>query len=178
MAYFKINRFKGIAPAVSPRLLAEGIGQIAENVDLESGRLVPIQNDLDDFDETTSVPNEVTLPNANKKSIFVYNDTTWLTDFDDNLNIDLLDSPVINDAYDRIYFTGDTFPKYSFNTSITSGSGAKPDVVYRLGLPAPSDKPTVSVNAASNADAGAITNDVSYVYTFVCAYVCIYTDVY
>ena len=169
MAYFKINRFKGIAPAVSPRLLAEGIGQTAENVDLESGRLVPIQNDLNDFDETTSVPNEVTLPNENKKSIFVYNDTTWLTEFGDNLNIDLIDSPSLNDPHDRIYFTGDTFPKYSFNTSITSGSGAKPDVVYRLGLPAPSDKPTVSVNAASNADAGAITNDVSYVYTFVLA---------
>ena len=49
MAYFKINRFKGIAPAVSPRLLAEGIGQTAENVDLESGRLVPINsNDTDE----------------------------------------------------------------------------------------------------------------------------------
>tara|TARA_R100000329_G_scaffold35222_1_gene33070 strand:+ start:1791 stop:3848 length:2058 start_codon:yes stop_codon:yes gene_type:complete len=165
MAYFKINRFKGIAPAVSPRLLAEGIGQTAENVDLESGRLVPIQNDDSDFDATTSVPNEVALPNANKKSIFVYNDTTWLTNFGDNLNIDLLDSPVINDAYDRIYFTGDTFPKYSFNTSITSGSGAKPDVVYRLGIPAPDS--ALSVSVSGSADAGALTNDVSYVYTFV-----------
>ena len=169
MAYFKINRFKGIAPAVSPRLLAEGIGQTAENVDLESGRLVPINaNDTDGFadGDSSSIPASITLASDTKNSIYVYNKSHWLDKFANNTNVDLVESPSPNDPHDRIYFTGDTFPKYSFNTSITSDT-PKPDVVYRLGIPAPSVKPTVSVNAASNADAGAITNDVSYVYTFV-----------
>ena len=76
MAYFKINRFKGIAPAVSPRLLAEGIGQTAENVDLESGRLVHINaNDTDGFadGDSSSIPASITLASTTKNSIYVYN---------------------------------------------------------------------------------------------------------
>ena len=39
MAYFKRNRFSGIAPAISPRLLGDQYGQIAENIDFERGTL-------------------------------------------------------------------------------------------------------------------------------------------
>ena len=46
MTYFKLNRFFGTAPAVSPRLLNEQFGQTAENLDLESGRLVAIKDDV------------------------------------------------------------------------------------------------------------------------------------
>ena len=122
MAYFKINRFKGIAPAVSPRLLAEGIGQTAQNVDLESGRLVPISNDLDAFSSTTSVPSSIDLASTTKNSIYVYNNDNWMNNFTNATNVDLLDSPVINDGYDRIYWTGDVYPKMSHNVSILSSA--------------------------------------------------------
>ena len=45
MTYFKLDRFSGIAPGVSPRLLAEQFGQIAEDIDFESGALKPITGD-------------------------------------------------------------------------------------------------------------------------------------
>ena len=41
MAYFKRNRFSGIAPAISPRLLGDQYGQIAENIDFERGNIKP-----------------------------------------------------------------------------------------------------------------------------------------
>jgi len=166
MAYFKINRFKGIAPAVSPRLLAEGIGQTAENVDLESGRLVPILDNLDGFSNTTSVPTSIDLDSGTKNSIFVYNKERWLNNFANNTDIDLLDSPVINDGYDRIYFTGSTYPRMSHNTSILGASSPYPTVDYRLGVPAPASAPTLS-STTGTADSGAVADDVSYVFTFV-----------
>ena len=42
MAYFKLRSFNGIAPQVSPRLLGEGLGQTANNTDLDRGVLTPI----------------------------------------------------------------------------------------------------------------------------------------
>ena len=47
MAYFKRDTFSGTAPGVAPRLLAEKFGQVAENVDFESGRLVATTEDSD-----------------------------------------------------------------------------------------------------------------------------------
>ena len=42
MAYFKLIRFGGIAPRYSPRLLKDTLATTATDVNLESGRLVPI----------------------------------------------------------------------------------------------------------------------------------------
>ena len=165
MAYFKIIRFLGVVPAVSPRLVQEGIAQTADNVDLESGRLVPIQDDDADFDATSSVPNEITLASSTKNAIFVYNKDTWLDNFTDNTDIDIVESPVINDGYDRIYFTGDVFPKMSHNVAIKASSPF-PTTVFRLGIPTPAAAPSISSTTGS-ADAGATADDVSYVFTFV-----------
>ena len=41
MTYFKNRTFKGIAPAVSPRLLNEEYGQEAENIGFTSGTITP-----------------------------------------------------------------------------------------------------------------------------------------
>ena len=46
MAVFKLENFAGIAPAKSPRLLNEGLGQTAHNMTFESGRLTPMKSDL------------------------------------------------------------------------------------------------------------------------------------
>jgi len=49
MVYFKRDRFSGIAPAVTARLLNEKFGQIAENIDFESGRLAATNADVDAY---------------------------------------------------------------------------------------------------------------------------------
>ena len=51
MAIFKIDLFKGIAPKLSARLLADGAAKTAVNCRLDSGDLVPIRG-LSDITST------------------------------------------------------------------------------------------------------------------------------
>jgi hypothetical protein len=155
MAYFKRDRFNGTAPGVSPRLLAEQFGQIAENVDLESGRLVSIKDDVDVY----------TLQDTQRRSIYYYRDTSWLEWGEDNVSV--VPGPIPGDTTDRLYFTGDDFPRVGTVATLVSGSAGYPFASYRLGVPAPPGAP--GTTKAGTADDTATPNDVSYVYTFVTA---------
>ena len=157
MVYFKRDRFAGIAPGVSPRLLAEQFGQIAENIDFESGRLVA----------TTANSNEFTLANSVRRSIYKYeygsSSSVWLQW---NEEVDVVPGPIPGDTTDRLYFTGDDYPRIGWASTIVSGS-SYPANSYRLGVPAPANTPTVSISGT--ADDTLTPNDVSYVYTYVTA---------
>ena len=161
MAYFKRDRFAGIAPGVAPRLLADQFGQIAENVDFESGRLVSTTEDSDVF----------TLQNGNRRSIYYYNDATWLQWSEDDVSV--VSGPIPGDINSRLYWTGQgdsssdsDFPRMGTAAGIVSGNTG-PNVEYKLGVPAPTG--VVSVSKSGTPTANATPNDVSYVYTFVTA---------
>ena len=96
MVYFKRDRFAGIAPGVSSRLLAEQFGQIAENLDFESGRLLATTEDVDAY----------TLQNTARRSIYYYRDTSWLEWSEDNVSV--VPGPIPGDTTDRLYFTAPT----------------------------------------------------------------------
>ena len=132
MVYFKRDRFAGIAPGVSPRLLADQFGQIAENIDFESGRLVSTKTDTDEF----------TLANSTRRSIYKYeygsSSSVWLQW---NEEVAVVPGPIPGDTTDRLYFTGDDYPRIGWSTTIVSGS-SYPNNSYRLGVPAPSSRNT------------------------------------
>ena len=155
MVYFKRDRFAGIAPGVSPRLLAEQFGQIAENIDFESGRLVSTKTDTDEF----------TLAGSTQRSIYKYEYGTsspvWLQW---DKEVDVVPGPIAGDILDRLYFTGDTYPRIGWSDTIVGGS-SYPYNSYRLGVPAPSAAPTVAISG--DVDSTLTANDVSYVYTYV-----------
>lgn len=151
----QLARFSGIAPGVASRLLAEQFAQTAQNLDFESGVLVPITADTEIF----------TLSNSSRRSIFYYNNTNWLQ-WDEE--VDAVAGPIPNDSYDRLYFTGDDYPRMGTAASLISGGGAYPNVSYRLGVPAPVSAPGVSQSGTP--DATETPNTVAYVYTFVTAY--------
>ena len=155
MAYFKRDRFSGIAPGVSPRLLADQFGQVAENIDFESGRLVATSENSDTY----------TLQNGARRSIYFYRDTSWLEWSEDGVSV--VPGPIPGDTLDRLYFTGDDYPRIGTVATLVSGSSGYPVNSYRLGVPAQSGTPTVVKSGTANADATA--NDVSYVYTLVTA---------
>lgn len=96
MASIVLKNPEGIIPRTSPKLLPDRAAQIAENLSLLSGRFEPIH-----------APGNVTsLPDANRKTIFKYRGTTtewlsWVTD------VDIVDGPINDDQYKRIYYTGD-----------------------------------------------------------------------
>lgn len=155
MAYFKRDRFSGIAPGVSPRLLSEQFAQIAENVDFEAGRLTPVTSDSDTF----------TLTNTSRRSIFFYRDTNWLQWNDDGVSV--VEGPIPADTLDRLYWTGEDYPRMGTASTIVAGS-SYPASSFRLGVPAPSAAPTIT--KAGTADDTQTPDDVAYVYTFVTAF--------
>ena len=140
MAYFKVRTFRGIAPQVSPRLLAEGMGQTAQNVILDSGRLTPITNNSKTAD----------LNAVNRTSIYKYDfggSTYW---FEWTARVEVLPGPIPGVTLERLYWTGDTFPRMASSTQLlAAGSGAYPRSYYRLGIPAPTAAPTTAVTGTT-----------------------------
>lgn len=162
MAYFKRDRFSGIAPGVAPNLLADQFGQVAENIDFESGSIVPIRKESDTI---------YSFGTATHQSIYYYENSVqnvWLG-FDDAL-VSVVEGPIPGDTYERLYWTGDgAFPKMSVQTKIYGdGTAPFPESFWRLGVPAPDNTPSVSI--ANTLDDTVTPDDVSYVYTFVTEY--------
>ena len=151
MAYFKLNTFGGKAPRISPRLLAESLAQTATDVNLESGRLVPVTDN-----STTDPSNGVsTLANTTKQSIFKYTDSPerWLQ-FDED--VDVVRGPIAGDTNDTIYWSGQSFPRMG-RSDIILGSAPYPNAFYRLGVPAPTAAPTVAVASPTQINATVTT---------------------
>jgi hypothetical protein len=163
MAVIRIDQFKGIAPAVSPTKLAEGAATEAEDCRVEATSLRPEKKSS----------NVESLPN-NTKTFYKWRDLYWVTSSDDEY---VVESPVVNDVHKRIYLAGGTYPRYSGLTQAIAGHNNTnalatepriPTNSYRLGVPAPTFKPVVSVSGTANQDASEITT--AYVFTYVTAY--------
>ena len=156
MAYFKRDRFSGIAPGVSPRLLADQFGQVAENIDFEAGRLTPTTQDSDTF----------TLQNSIRRSIFFYRDTNWF-EWDED-GVKAVSGPIPGDTNERLYWTGQDYPRMGTVVSMVAGTAGYPAVSYRLGVPAPANAPLIAISGTP--DETQTPDDVAYVYTFVTAF--------
>tara|TARA_Y100000389_G_scaffold74043_1_gene70673 strand:+ start:1861 stop:3768 length:1908 start_codon:yes stop_codon:yes gene_type:complete len=118
MAYFKDTRFKGLAPAIAPRLLDQGVGQKAENIDFTAGVLTPIKQDSDAF----------TLSTATRNSIFLYEKPTSFLAWSGSKTYTL----------GNIVTSGGSNYKY-INASNTSGN-AVTNATYWLNLGTTSDQ--------------------------------------
>ena len=135
MGAVNINKFIGEAPKLSAELLPQNAAQIASNVKLYSGNLVPYNQ---------SSLNQTLIKTGPIASIYPLNTPTntnawmhWSTD------VDVVRAPIVNNAVtQRVYYTGDTAgngePKATTYTMATTGaSTAYPYAYYSLGLPAP-----------------------------------------
>ena len=153
MAYIKLKTFGGLAPKLSSRLLKDELATTATDVNLESGRLVPVTDNSD----------TLTLSNSSRQSIFKYTDSPerWLQ-FDEDVNV--VRGPLPGDVNDTIYFTGQSFPKMGRSAQIVGGS-VFPNASFRLGIPAPTAAPTVALVAATQFDALIAFVDASSVIT-------------
>ena len=164
MAYFKVEQFNGIAPVIAPRLLGDSIAQVAENVTLNSGRLTPLRTTSQ---VTTGFSSGVNvLSNDSRTSIWRY--TPESTDYwlQWNENVDAVDGPLPKDSFDRIYFTGQDFPRVGSEASMISGS-TYPAVSYRLGVKEPTLPGDLGLALAANNLDTETPNTVCYVFTYV-----------
>jgi hypothetical protein len=172
MPGFKITSFKGTAPKISPRLLAEDFGQVAKNCFLGTGDLIPysgLENTVG-ITKTSTVTTDVisTVYNFRPSSTTSY----WFHWFED---VDVVESPVVNDVDNKIYFTGaGGVPQVTNDTDavteIDEGNptGEFPIASKALGLPAPVSPPTLqSLGGTATSTDPLDIEQRYYVYTYV-----------
>jgi hypothetical protein len=120
-----VPTFKGINNAFSPRLIENEQASSAANCFTRNGNLTPLKSNASEGTPTLA---------ANAKSLFLYQDAFW---FSWTGVVNAVDSPIAQDDYQRVYFTGDGVPKYT-NSSTATGAGVLPFASYELGV----DNPT------------------------------------
>ncbi len=158
--YFKLITFNGIAPKIEPRLLKNEVGITAENVNLDPGNLTPLH-----ANSSGATLNASTITSYYQ---YKFGGTTYNLEFDDD--VDVVPGPIADDAFDRLYWTGQTFPRMASSTQITTGgSGAYPRSSFRLGVEAPANAPSAATPTGTD-DGTQVKYSTSYVYTFVTAF--------
>jgi len=159
MVYFKRNKFAGIAPAVAPKLLADQFGQIAADVDLSSGKILGSKTNAD---TTFSMESDT-------RSVYRYEYGTSSVEYlqweEDDISV--AKGPIPDDSFERLYWTGEDFPRIGWRSTIIGAGDVHPSGSYRLGVPAPSSAPTTSVSGTGTE--GLTAYEVSYRYTLVTA---------
>ena len=118
-----INSFKGMSPITEPSKLAPEFSTKAVNCRFDSGSVEPYLGLVD------VSANLITNP----VSLFLYDDTHWFSWASD---VDAVQSPINDDAYDRVYFTGDGKPKMTAN-DVATGVSRMPAVSYDMGIVQP-----------------------------------------
>ena len=149
----KIQRFFGEAPKISGELLPDTVAQYAFNLDLSSGDLLPYRR-----------PERVAKLDKDGvfRTIYPLEDPEtgelkwlhWTTD------VDVATAQVEGDQTQRIYYTGEDYPRVTNYDLATSGTQF-PSQSYKMGLPLPSVVPVVAAepftqktSASRSRDAG------------------------
>lgn len=143
-----IKHFLGEVPKVDPLLLADGYATEAKNCCIESGKV-------------ESIKGVSTIQAAQAGTKTIYKMLSSFLEWSDE--VDVVKSLVV-DSNNRVFFTGDGYPKDTNSTLALSGDGPYPDTSRRLGIPSPTNALTVTLNGTAGDD---IEHSSSYVYTIV-----------
>jgi len=162
VAVIKVDQFAGIAPRYSARLLPNQGAVRADNAKLLSGELRGLRETqlLHDFNPT-NISRAYRLPSTVNAPIPLSGGDTWVGFA--NADVDFVRTPVLNDSFERYYWTSDTShfsgaPQYNTRARIQASSAS-----YKLGIPTPAAAPIVTPPAG-------VTTTRAYLYTFVSAY--------
>ncbi|WP_332400300.1 hypothetical protein [Vibrio metschnikovii] len=124
-----ITMMRGEIPRFMPHLLPNEAATMAQDCQFERGVVEPLKSDL----MLSSLPQR-------PKTLFKYNDT-WLQ-WSNRVNA--INSPMAQDEWGRVYWSGQGKPKVSSKDILTGSSGVNPQAWYDLGVPAPSAPPVVT----------------------------------
>lgn len=157
MDLIRLAVFGGMVPILDRKLLPEDKGQQVKNVLVGGGSLEPLRAD---------VPTGVTLP-ADTEAAYLYrkDPDMW---FSWSSDVDVLPSPIADDQYGRVYWTGDGPPKMTVADIATQTGARWPSASYLLGVPAPDG--VMNITVADGAAENAIPIAVVYTVVYVSAY--------
>ncbi len=157
MAKVAVSEFKGELTGVTPRLIPNGFAEQSVDADLRERTLRGIRDQITAVGTDTGISNPLT--------IFRYRDQHWLAF---TVDADVVRSPIADDPYKRIYWTGDGKPRMAAVDTATAGVPPFPNQSYDLGVPAPSGD-IVAAGDAINEEP-VIALDTAYVHTYVTVY--------
>lgn len=133
----KVSNFLGSFPRIHNTKLKDTAAETAVNVDVTSGALrpfyaLPFKQKLADIGTETKGIHFYKFPN--KEGFFQFADY-----------VDIAYSPIADDQYRRVYWSGDSRDNghllYSYTPRLTQGGNYNPTVWYRVGIPAPTQAP-------------------------------------
>lgn len=140
MAFIKLQGFSGTSPRTGPTLLQNNQAQIADNVRLQSGELRSWKDPIFAYAPTTELVHTI------YRLMGPEGDQYWLTWENE---VDIAESPIFDVEDARIYYTGDGVPKKTNSQLATSnglGVDPYPNNWYHMGVPAPTDAPTLALS--------------------------------
>jgi hypothetical protein len=140
-----VKAFGGLKPIASALLLQSGDATVAENARLVSGALVPLKGMTKLKDSKILTP--WTIFRYGKSSSEVEH---WL---EFAFDTDVVNSPIPDDPYSRVYWTDGGTAKYATSTLALSGTGALPGGSLTLGIPSPNGTPSASQSSYGYASA-------------------------
>jgi len=153
-----IDHFNGIAPRYAPDKLPATAAQVAQNCRFASGAVDPLYKN-----KFITTPSKAGV----KKTIYWYERSYWFHWLED---VDILPSPLPNDAYRRVYWTGEgAAPRMAGNDIVTGGGTDYPTNYYTLGVPAPVSGEEITFSPVLPSDPTTV-DSVAYVYTYVSGY--------
>lgn len=136
----KVSNFLGSFPRIHKTKLKDTAAEKALNVDVTSGVLrpfyaLPIKQKLNEIGSETKSIAFYKFPE--KEGFFQFKDY-----------VDICYSPIADDQYRRVYWSGDSRDNghllYSYTPNLTNGINHNPQTWYRVGIPAPTQGPVVS----------------------------------
>lgn len=157
MPVLKIEGFSGEIPRTSTTMLKQNEATFAENVRLYSGELRTWDGRVQTYSPFVS----------SVQSIYrFYNptldDDVWLTW---GVDTDVCRSSLDDQTDLRLYYTGDGSPKKTnWEMASDTVSAAHPDEYLEMGVPAPTDAPTV---AATGSGSALVAETRFYVFTYI-----------
>lgn len=137
-----LANFAGVAPKLAPYMLAPNQAQVASNTRLWTGAL-------------EALPAKATTKSGvsgQAKSIYRFGqDTPGDSDywFVWTKHVHVVKGPIAGDVTERTYFSGDGYPKVT-NNELALSSAPYPGAAYKLGVPAPADAPSATVEGNAN----------------------------
>lgn len=151
MGAIRLTQFGGIVPRTSERLIPDNAAQIAANVRLTDGELVPTY-DAKTVYTTGKSGDQLAMFRASDGASYAW--LTWPYD------VDAVRSPLSGTT--KWIFTGDGEPRITTLAMAISGGGTSyPNTYYTLGIPKPVNAPGVSHSGGTGAAVSRV-----YVYTF------------
>lgn len=162
----KISNFLNMFPRIDERKLKDTAAAIAKDADVTSGVIRPFYS-LDPKQKLNDMGSET-------KSFYFFEFANISGFFQFKDHVDLAYSPIADDQYRRVYWSGDSRDNghllYSYSPKLTQGATFKPDSWSRVGVPAPTITPIITASSTTHTQEELL--DLSdeariYVYTYV-----------